>query len=196
MFSESSSESICTRDSDLAVKCEFRFWRFSFWLWVWWLFYVQFRFWRFSFWSIKKSRGHAWLMHIQNVNLPVDVEVEMSLSDWSGNLGPTRGVISLARKFPNSKNERENLIYISWPCLEQNPILLLLPSPEFLRWKLHKLCFWLSILMADLGEERDKYLACYIKLCFWLSILMADLDKSGTGDWLIIFRISGSARLS
>ena len=34
----------------------------------------------------EKSRGHAWLMHIQNVNLPVDVEVEMSLSDWSDNL--------------------------------------------------------------------------------------------------------------
>ena len=34
----------------------------------------------------EKSRGHTWLMHIQNVNLPVDVEVEMSLSDWSGNL--------------------------------------------------------------------------------------------------------------
>ena len=50
----------------------------------------------------EKSRGHAWLMHIQNVNLPVDVEVEMSLSDWSGNLEPTRGVISLARKSPGS----------------------------------------------------------------------------------------------
>ena len=34
----------------------------------------------------EKTRGHAWLMHIQNANLPVDVEVEMSLSDWSGNL--------------------------------------------------------------------------------------------------------------
>ena len=34
----------------------------------------------------EKLRGHAWLMHIQNVNVPVDVEVEMSLSDWSGNL--------------------------------------------------------------------------------------------------------------
>ena len=56
----------------------------------------------------EKSRGHAWLMHIQNVNLPVDVEVEMSLSDWSGNLGPTRGVISLARKFPNLE---QNLIF-------------------------------------------------------------------------------------
>ena len=50
----------------------------------------------------EKSRGNAWLMHIQNVNLPVDVEVEMSLSDWSGNLEPTRGVISLARKSPGS----------------------------------------------------------------------------------------------
>ena len=50
----------------------------------------------------EKTRGHAWLMHIQNVNLPVDVEVEMSLSDWSGNLEPTRGVISLARKSPGS----------------------------------------------------------------------------------------------
>ena len=56
----------------------------------------------------EKLRGHAWLMHIQNVNLPVDVEVEMSLSDWSGNLGPTRGVISLARKFPNLE---QNLIF-------------------------------------------------------------------------------------
>ena len=36
---------------------------------------------------IEKSLvGHTWLMHIQNVNVPVDVEVEMSLSDWSGNL--------------------------------------------------------------------------------------------------------------
>lgn len=34
----------------------------------------------------EKSRGHTCLMHIQNVNVPVDVEVEMSLSDWSGNL--------------------------------------------------------------------------------------------------------------
>ena len=34
----------------------------------------------------EQSSGHTWLMHIQNVNLPVDVEVEMSLSDWSGNL--------------------------------------------------------------------------------------------------------------
>ena len=57
-----------------------------------------------------KSRGHAWLLHIQNVNLPVDVEVEMSLSDWSGNLGPTRGVISLARKVPNLEQLEQNLI--------------------------------------------------------------------------------------
>ena len=82
---------------------------------VWWLFYVQFRFWRFSFWLIEKSirgksRGHAWLLHIQNVNLPVDVEVEMSLSDWSGNLGPTRGVISLAREVPNLEQLEQNLI--------------------------------------------------------------------------------------
>ena len=56
----------------------------------------------------EKLRGHTWLMHIQNVNVPVDVEVEMSLSDWSGNLGPTRGVISLARKFPNLE---QNLIF-------------------------------------------------------------------------------------
>ena len=59
----------------------------------------------------EKSRGHAWLMHIQNVNLPVDVEVEMSLSDWSGNLGPTRGVISLARKIPNLELLEQNLIF-------------------------------------------------------------------------------------
>ena len=58
----------------------------------------------------EKSRGHAWLMHIQNVNLPVDVEVEMSLSDWSGNLGPTRGVVSLARKIPNLEQLEQNLI--------------------------------------------------------------------------------------
>ena len=63
---------------------------------------------------------------------------KMSLSDWSGNLEPTRGVISLAREFPNLKNERQNPIYINWPRSEQSPILLLLPSPEFLRWKLHK----------------------------------------------------------
>ena len=141
MFSESSSESMCTRDSNLAVKCDLRFYDDS----------VSDYECGCSMCSSdsddsvsdqsKKSRGHAWLMHIQNVNLPVDVEVEMSLSDWSGNLGPTRGVISFARKFPNSKNERENLIYISWPRSEQSPILLLLPSPEFLRWKLHKLCF-------------------------------------------------------
>ena len=34
----------------------------------------------------EKLRGHTWLMHIQDVNLPVDVEVEMSLSDRSRNL--------------------------------------------------------------------------------------------------------------
>ena len=50
----------------------------------------------------EKLRGHTWLMHIQDVNLPVDVEVEMSLSDWSGNLEPTRRVISLARKSPGN----------------------------------------------------------------------------------------------
>ena len=50
----------------------------------------------------EKLRGHTWLMHIQDVNVPVDVEVEMSLSDWSGNLEPTRRVISLARKSPGS----------------------------------------------------------------------------------------------
>ena len=49
-------------------------------------------------------------MHIQNVNLPVDVEVEMSLSDWSGNLEPTRGVISLARKVPNLEQLEQNLM--------------------------------------------------------------------------------------
>ena len=59
----------------------------------------------------EKTRGHAWLMHIQNVNLPVDVEVEMSLSDWSGNLEPTRGVISLARKVPNLEQLEQNLIF-------------------------------------------------------------------------------------
>ena len=59
----------------------------------------------------EKLRGHAWLMHIQNVNVPVDVEVEMSLSDWSGNLGPTRGVISLARKVPNLEQSEQNLIF-------------------------------------------------------------------------------------
>ena len=58
----------------------------------------------------EESRGYARLMHIQNVNLPVDVEVEMSLSDWSGNLGPTRGVISLARKIPNLEQLEQNLI--------------------------------------------------------------------------------------
>ena len=40
--------------------------------------------------------------------LPAGVGVEMSLSDWSGNLGPTRGLISLARKFPNLE---QNLIF-------------------------------------------------------------------------------------
>ena len=30
--------------------------------------------------------------------LPAGVEVEMSLSDWSGNLGPIGGVVSLARR--------------------------------------------------------------------------------------------------
>ena len=59
----------------------------------------------------EKSRGHAWLMHIQNVNVPVDVEVEISLSDWSGSLGPTRGVISLARKVPNLEQLEQNLIF-------------------------------------------------------------------------------------
>ena len=34
----------------------------------------------------EKLRGHTWLMHIQDVNVPVDVEVEMLLPDWSGNL--------------------------------------------------------------------------------------------------------------
>ena len=58
----------------------------------------------------EKTRGHAWLMHIQSVNLPVDVEVEMSLSDWSSNLEPTRGVISLARKVPNLEQLEQNLI--------------------------------------------------------------------------------------
>ena len=59
----------------------------------------------------EKSRWYTWLMHIQNVNLPVDVEVEMSLSDWSGNLEPTRGVISLARKVPNLEQLEQNLIF-------------------------------------------------------------------------------------
>ena len=34
----------------------------------------------------EKLRGHTWLMYIQDVNVPVDVEVEMLLPDWSGNL--------------------------------------------------------------------------------------------------------------
>ena len=112
MFSESSSESMCTRDSNLAVKCEFRFNDDS---------VSDYEYGGCSMCSSdsddsvsdqsKRSRGHAWLMHIQNVNLPVDVEVEMSLSDWSGNLGPTRGVISLARKFPNLEQLEQNLIF-------------------------------------------------------------------------------------
>ena len=43
--------------------------------------------------------------------LPAGVGVEMSLSDWSGNLGPTRGVISLARKVPNLEQLEQNLIF-------------------------------------------------------------------------------------
>ena len=39
--------------------------------------------------------------------LPAGVEVEMSLYDWSGNLGPTRGVILLARIFPISNQMAE-----------------------------------------------------------------------------------------
>ena len=72
----------------------------------------------------EKSRGHAWLMHIQNVNLPVDVEVEMSLSDWSGNLEPTRGVISLARKVPNLEQLEQNLIFKLTACEAESDITI------------------------------------------------------------------------
>ena len=42
----------------------------------------------------EKLRGHTWLMHIQDVNLPVDVEVEMSLADWSDKRGPIGAIAS------------------------------------------------------------------------------------------------------
>ena len=78
------------RDSDLAVKCEFRSVgsdsdsiSMVVVLCAVQILKIQFLIDRVN---REKLRGHAWLMHIQNVNVPVDVEVEMSLSDWSGNL--------------------------------------------------------------------------------------------------------------
>ena len=139
MFSESSSESMCMRDSNLAVKCDFRFYDDS---------VSDYEYGGCSMCSSdsddsvsdqsKRSRGHTWLMHIQNANLPVDVEVEnVALRlEWQFR---TNQRSDIARA--EISKLRQNPIYINWPRSEQSPILLLLPSPEFLCWKLHKLCF-------------------------------------------------------